>query len=79
MSRQSRIAAALLCLAIIGAEVATASAQTEEQPGDTVWQVVASGWDLNSVFFLDGQRGWAVGSHGTILATQDGGKHWTSQ
>jgi photosystem II stability/assembly factor-like uncharacterized protein len=80
MRRQTRIAAALFSLAIVGVEVAAASAQTEGQPDDTVWQVVASGNELRAVFFLeDGQRGWAVGSGGTILATRDGGEHWTPQ
>lgn len=41
---------------------------------------------LESVFFLDGKTGWAVGgrSHpylhtgaGVVLATRDGGQHWT--
>lgn len=33
---------------------------------------------LHSVFFLDQNRGWVVGSRGTLLATTDGGIHWTS-
>lgn len=33
---------------------------------------------LHSVFFLDQKRGWAVGSRGALLATTDGGTHWTS-
>jgi photosystem II stability/assembly factor-like uncharacterized protein len=31
---------------------------------------------LHSVFFLDQNRGWAVGSRGTLLSTSDGGKSW---
>lgn len=31
---------------------------------------------LSSVFFVDRERGWAVGSNGTLLATEDGGKQW---
>jgi len=34
---------------------------------------------LHSVFFLDQNRGWVVGSRGTLLATTDGGTHWRSQ
>lgn len=34
---------------------------------------------LHSLFFLDSQRGWAVGSKGTLLATTDGGKTWQSK
>lgn len=32
--------------------------------------------DLQSIFFIDAQRGWAVGYDGTILSTADGGKNW---
>ncbi|MDR4519603.1 MAG: P-loop NTPase fold protein [Nitrosomonas sp.] len=35
--------------------------------------------DLQSIFFIDAQRGWAVGSGGTILSTNDGGKNWQLQ
>ena len=31
---------------------------------------------LRSVFFLDHNRGWAVGSKGTLLRTADGGLNW---
>ena len=31
---------------------------------------------LHSVFFLNENAGWAVGSRGTLLATEDGGKNW---
>src|SRR5215472_5260306 len=80
MPMQTRIPAAILCLAILGVGFAIASAQTSEHSDDTVWQVVASGNELRAVFFLeDGQRGWAVGSGGMILATRDGGEHWTPQ
>jgi photosystem II stability/assembly factor-like uncharacterized protein len=34
---------------------------------------------LTSVFFLDQQKGWAVGHWGTILRTIDGGENWTIQ
>src|SRR5262245_55364180 len=34
---------------------------------------------LNSVFFLDESRGWAVGDLGVILSTKDGGQTWTVQ
>ena len=33
---------------------------------------------LHSVFFLDQNRGWVVGSRGTLLTTTDGGIHWRS-
>src|SRR5271156_896078 len=34
---------------------------------------------LGVAFAADGRRGWAVGSRGTIVATKDGGGHWTPQ
>ena len=81
MGMKSRIAAAFLCLVTLLAGSIVASAGAESSPDNTVWQVATSGLDLNSVFFKqhDSQRGWAVGNDGTILATQDGGKHWTPQ
>jgi photosystem II stability/assembly factor-like uncharacterized protein len=45
------------------------------------WEVQKTGQSLplHSVFFLDSQRGWAVGELGCILATADGGKTWKAQ
>ena len=34
---------------------------------------------LHSVFFLNQNRGWIVGSKGTLLVTDDGGKSWKSK
>ncbi len=34
---------------------------------------------LTAVRFADAQRGWVVGHGGTVLATEDGGQHWTRQ
>ena len=34
---------------------------------------------LQSVFFIDEQRGWVVGEEGTILTTADGGATWMPQ
>ncbi|HEX8000659.1 MAG TPA: YCF48-related protein [Pyrinomonadaceae bacterium] len=42
------------------------------------WQRQRSGtfaW-LHAVYFLDAQRGWAVGSNGALLTTTDGGETW---
>jgi photosystem II stability/assembly factor-like uncharacterized protein len=33
--------------------------------------------ELADVFFIDLDRGWAVGDRGIILATDDGGRRWT--
>lgn len=34
---------------------------------------------LSAVQFVDTERGWAVGHAGTVLATIDGGEHWSLQ
>lgn len=34
---------------------------------------------LMDVWFQDADRGWAVGTFGTLVATEDGGQHWVSQ
>lgn len=34
---------------------------------------------LNDVCFVDGQCGWAVGDHGVVWHTTDGGKNWSLQ
>ena len=34
---------------------------------------------LEKIAFVDDQRGWAVGTLGTILATDDGGRNWRRQ
>ncbi len=57
--------------------------------GGATWQQQTSGVEcgLNSVFFLDSRRGWAVGgecrsyansSRGVVLRTIDGGENWTA-
>ncbi|MCH5374859.1 MAG: YCF48-related protein, partial [Planctomycetes bacterium] len=35
--------------------------------------------ELADVFFLDPDRGWAVGDRGVIWFTEDGGRHWRLQ
>jgi len=43
----------------------------KQQSGTLAW--------LHAVFFLDQNRGWAVGSRGTLLGTLDGGKTWQAK
>jgi photosystem II stability/assembly factor-like uncharacterized protein len=42
------------------------------------WQLLRTGQPLplHGVYFLDDNKGWAVGELGTILATNDGGRSW---
>ena len=46
------------------------------QSGSWVRQKAGTMAWLRSVFFLDHNRGWAVGSKGTLLRTVDGGQNW---
>src|SRR5260370_18514029 len=41
-------------------------------------RVTTLAW-LHAVFFLDQNRGWAVGSRGTLLGTLDGGINWQAK
>jgi photosystem II stability/assembly factor-like uncharacterized protein len=45
------------------------------------WELQNSGTsaDLNSVFFINENDGWAVGTEGTILRTTNGGENWDLQ
>jgi photosystem II stability/assembly factor-like uncharacterized protein len=49
------------------------------QTGSWVRQKAGTMAWLRSVFFLDKNRGWAVGGNGTILRTADGGLTWEAR
>jgi len=69
---RSRIAFSGSCMLFLLLFVSSAVAQsgiwTRQPAGTMAW--------LHSVFFLDQNRGWAVGSKGTLLQTVDGGNNW---
>lgn len=44
---------------------------TKQRTGSLAW--------LHAVYFLDHNRGWAVGSRGTLLSTTDGGRSWQAK
>lgn len=48
---------------------------------DAKWELISSGVtdDLNRVFFIDNNSGWAVGVNGVIIHTTDGGTTWVQQ
>ena len=54
--------------------LSSAAAQTSS--GSWVRQKAGTMAWLRSVFFFDHNRGWAVGSKGTLLTTVDGGQNW---
>ncbi len=49
------------------------------QQGWIPTRVGPAGRDLNTVFFLDGKRGWVGGDGGFLARTDDGGNSWVSQ
>jgi photosystem II stability/assembly factor-like uncharacterized protein len=55
---------------------AIAQTGTQTAAGSWVRQKAGTMAWLRAVFFLDQNRGWAVGSKGTLLKTVDGGQNW---
>ena len=49
--------------------------------GGATWLVQKGGTShsLLSIYFVNLQKGWAVGENGVILHTRDGGVHWEAQ
>ena len=65
------IGIALLC---VGLGVAQSPVNT--------WQSAQRGpaaKDLNSVYFVEGKRGWIGGEDGFLIRTDDGGQTWSPQ
>jgi photosystem II stability/assembly factor-like uncharacterized protein len=58
---------------VVGTDGAGAVLRTDD--GGLTWQTQAANtqFRLNDVFFIDAQRGWAVGNNGTIIHTARGG------
>lgn len=63
--------AGLLLLTLIG----VANAQRSWVPH----RVNTGGNDLNTVYFVDGKRGWVGGDEGYLSRTDDGGQSWVRQ
>lgn len=57
----------LLCL-VVAAAAFGQGAWAKQPAGSMAW--------LHGVFFIDQNRGWAAGSKGTLLHTEDGGRTW---
>ena len=60
--------AVALCLVAAAATAFAQDGWVKQPAGTMAW--------LHSVFFIDQNRGWAAGSKGTLLHTQDGGRTW---
>lgn len=49
------------------------------QQGWVATRIAPAKQELNTVFFLDGKRGWAGGDDGFLIRTEDGGVTWVNQ
>lgn len=61
----------LALILLLGFPLRAVAGWTLQKSGTLAW--------LKAVYFIDEQRGWAAGSNGTILETEDGGVHWQSK
>jgi photosystem II stability/assembly factor-like uncharacterized protein len=59
----------MFCCLLCAAQVVAAAGAWESQASGTL------AW-LRAVYFVDERTGWAVGSKGALLATEDGGRTW---
>ncbi len=62
------------CLIVLALGNAALRAQPEPSPPE-----MREDAELTAVFFLDADRGWAVGDRGVIWHTSDGGRNWGVQ
>ena len=69
LSSASRLLLAVCLLLAFTSHASAAPSRWTQQPSGTM------AW-LHSVFFLNQNKGWAVGSKGVFLTTVDGGKTW---
>ena len=62
-----RLAVYFCCLLL----AALLASWAKQRTGSLAW--------LHAVYFVNNEHGWAVGSRGTLLATNDGGKTWQAK
>ena len=60
-------------------ELALEDAQFDMEDAELALEEPVFTSPLMDVWFQDRERGWAIGAFGTILATENGGLHWTDQ
>ena len=58
----------LSAFCLLAASTASAASWSRQRTSSLAW--------LHAIYFLDQNRGWAVGSRGTLLSTKDSGKSW---
>jgi len=59
--------------------ILSAAFTARAQQGWIATQIGPAGQDLNTVFFLDGKRGWVGGDQGFLSRTDDSGRTWVQQ
>ena len=69
----------MLRLAAAGLVLLTVLGAANAQGGWVPYRVNTGGNDLNTVYFLDGKRGWVGGDAGFLSRTDDGGQTWVRQ
>ena len=70
-SLRSSLVLAFVLLHVCASGALASSAWRQQNSGTMAW--------LHAVYFLDQNRGWAVGGNGVLLATVDGGATWKAQ
>jgi photosystem II stability/assembly factor-like uncharacterized protein len=66
--RRCRLLPAVFCFFLLLPTAFAAGTWTKQRSGSFAW--------LHAVYFLDENKGWAVGGRGTLLSTDDGGNTW---
>ena len=64
---------------IVALILSTSAATSSPQSGWIGRRLGTGGKDLNSVYFIDGKRGWVGGDNGFFSYTEDGGLTWTQR
>jgi photosystem II stability/assembly factor-like uncharacterized protein len=68
LRKRVSLSCGVLLLITCSTVYAQTGAWARQRSGTMAW--------LHSIFFLDQNRGWAIGSKGTLLRTADGGNTW---
>jgi len=76
MYTRSRMTTRFAACAFVILTVVSAS---RAQNGWVPFKISTGGADLNTVYFLDGKRGWVGGDNGYLSRTDDGGQSWVRQ
>ena len=51
----------------------------ELTPPSWEWKLTSTSEDLYGIYFIDNLEGWAVGTYGTVMHSENGGNSWEDQ